>query len=146
MVAQATRSEHPLAALLIDLDHFKQINDIYGHGRGDEVLAATAAAMRNALRTADFVGRYGGEEFLILLPGATREGAAVAAETIRAAVASVSLPTVDREITASLGIAALGSDGYDCDTLLRSADRALYTANSLGRNRVEIAGATEPAA
>jgi diguanylate cyclase (GGDEF)-like protein len=141
MVAHAARTEQPLAAVLLDLDHFKQINDTYGHGRGDEVLAATADAMRSAVRTADFVGRYGGEEFLILLPGTSREGAAVAAETIRNAVATVTLPTVDRDITASLGIAMLGDDGFDCDTLLRSADRALYTAKSRGRNRVEIAGA-----
>ena len=68
MVAQANRSGLPLSALLLDLDHFKQINDTYGHGRGDEVLAAAAEAMRAAVRESDFVGRYGGEEFLILLP------------------------------------------------------------------------------
>lgn len=141
MVAQANRSGLPLSALLVDLDHFKQINDTYGHGRGDEVLAATAEAMRSAVRESDFVGRYGGEEFLILLPDTDSEGALRSAETVRAAVAAVSVPKVDRQVTTSVGVAALGDDGIDGDTLIRSADRALYAAKSLGRNRVASAGA-----
>lgn len=141
MVAQANRSGLPLSALLVDLDHFKQVNDNYGHGRGDEVLAAAAEAMRSALRESDFVGRYGGEEFLILLPATDGEGALRSAETVRTAVAAVSLPTVDRQVTTSIGVAVLGEDGVDGDTLIRSADRALYAAKSLGRNRVESAGA-----
>jgi diguanylate cyclase (GGDEF)-like protein len=141
MIAQATRAQTPLAALLLDLDHFKNINDTYGHGRGDEVLAATAEAMRSALRGSDFVGRYGGEEFLILLPDSDHAGAMRAAETVRAAVSTVKVPTVDRDVTASLGVAVLGDDGVDGDSLIRSADRALYAAKSLGRNRVACAGA-----
>jgi diguanylate cyclase (GGDEF)-like protein len=141
MVAQASRTQAPLAALLLDLDHFKAINDTYGHGRGDEVLAGVAEAMRSALRESDFVGRYGGEEFLILLPATDADGAVRAAETVRAAVATVSVPAVTRDITASLGVAVLGEDGIDGDTLVRSADRALYAAKSLGRNRVAAAGA-----
>jgi diguanylate cyclase (GGDEF)-like protein len=141
MVAQANRSALPLSALLIDLDHFKQINDTYGHGRGDEVLAATAEAMRSAVRESDFVGRYGGEEFLILLPDTDREGALRSAEMVRAAVAAVSIPKVDRQVTTSVGVAVLGDDAIDGDTLIRSADRALYAAKSLGRDRVASAGA-----
>ena len=141
MVAQANRAQTPLAAVLLDLDHFKQINDTFGHGRGDEVLAAAADAMRSALRSSDFVGRYGGEEFLILLPDTDRDGALRAAETVREVVATVAVPTVDRAVTASLGVAVLGEDGVDGDTLTRSADRALYAAKSLGRNRVASAGA-----
>ncbi len=141
MVAQANRSGLPLSALLIDLDHFKQINDNYGHGRGDEVLAAAAEAMRSAVRESDFVGRYGGEEFLILLPDTDSEGALRSAETVRAAVAAVSVPKVDRQVTTSVGVAVLGDDGIDGDTLIRSADRALYAAKSLGRDRVASAGA-----
>ena len=131
----------PLSALLLDLDHFKQINDNYGHGRGDEVLAAAAEAMRSAVRESDFVGRYGGEEFLILLPDTDSEGALRSAETVRTAVAAVSVPNVDRQVTTSVGVAVLGDDGVDGDTLIRSADRALYAAKSLGRDRVASAGA-----
>jgi diguanylate cyclase (GGDEF)-like protein len=141
MVAQANRSGLPLAALLIDLDHFKQINDTYGHGHGDEVLAAAAEAMRSAVRESDFVGRYGGEEFLLLLPDTDHEGALRSAEAVRAAIAAVSVPKVDRQVTTSVGVAMLGDDGVDGDTLVRSADRALYAAKSLGRNRVASAGA-----
>ena len=72
MVAQATRTMSPLAALLLDLDHFKQVNDLHGHDRGDEVLAAVGVALRNVVRDSDFVGRYGGEEFLVLLPATDR--------------------------------------------------------------------------
>jgi diguanylate cyclase (GGDEF)-like protein len=141
MVAQANRSGLPLSALLLDLDHFKQINDNYGHGRGDEVLAAAAEAMRSAVRESDFVGRYGGEEFLILLPDTDSEGALRSAEMVRTAVAAVSVPNVDRQVTTSVGVAVLGDDGVDGDTLIRSADRALYAAKSLGRDRVASAGA-----
>ncbi|HXE46633.1 MAG TPA: GGDEF domain-containing protein [Conexibacter sp.] len=141
MVAQANRSELPLAALLLDLDHFKQINDTYGHGRGDEVLAASAEAMRSAVRESDFVGRYGGEEFLLLLPDTDSEGALRSAEAVRAAVGAVAVPNVDRPVTTSVGVAVLGADGIDGDTLVRAADRALYAAKSLGRNRVASAGA-----
>jgi diguanylate cyclase (GGDEF)-like protein len=141
MVAQANRSGLPLAALLVDLDHFKQINDTYGHGHGDEVLAAAAEAMRSAVRESDFVGRYGGEEFLLLLPGTDNEGALRSAEAVRIAVGGVSVPKVDRQVTTSVGVAVLGDDGIDGDTLIRSADRALYAAKSLGRNRVASAGA-----
>ena len=137
MVAQAARSGAPLSAALLDLDHFKQINDTYGHDRGDEVLAAVAEAMRASVRASVFVGRYGGEEFLLLFPHTDLEGAAIAAETIRAAVAKVTLPTVDREITASIGLAAMPDDGLDGETLVRAADRCLYVAKSNGRNRVE---------
>ena len=117
MVAQASRSGLPLAALLVDLDHFKQVNDSYGHGRGDEVLAAAAEAMRSAVRESDFVGRYGGEEFLLLLPDTDSEGALRSAEAVRAAVGAVSVPSVDRQVTTSVGVAVLGEDGIDGDTL-----------------------------
>jgi diguanylate cyclase (GGDEF)-like protein len=142
MVAQASRMMTPLAALLLDLDHFKQINDSYGHGRGDEVLAAAGTTMQATLRESDFVGRYGGEEFLILLPATGREDALLVAEKIRAAVATITVPGVDRAITASLGVAILPDDAADSVTLLRQADRGLYAAKAKGRNRVDIAEAS----
>ena len=89
MVAQAARSELPLSAVLCDLDHFKQINDVYGHEKGDQALAAASAALRAALRESDLAGRYGGEEFLILLPDTPLDGAVVLAEKLRDEVALV---------------------------------------------------------
>jgi diguanylate cyclase (GGDEF)-like protein len=140
MVAQASRSQTPMAVALLDLDRFKQINDTYGHGRGDEVLAVVAHAMSGAVREGDFVGRYGGEEFVIALPDTGLEGALTAAEKIRVAIEQISLPSIDRPITASVGVAMLPDDGHDTDMLVRNADRALYDAKSKGRNRVECAG------
>jgi diguanylate cyclase (GGDEF)-like protein len=141
-VAHASRTQSAVVAALLDLDHFKQINDTHGHGRGDEVLAAVAEVMRAAVREGDFVGRYGGEEFLILLPDTDRQGGLVLAEKVRSAISQISLPAIDRAITASIGIAVLPDDAIDADTLVRNADRALYAAKSNGRNRVAAAGAT----
>jgi diguanylate cyclase (GGDEF)-like protein len=142
MVAQSARDVSPLAALLLDLDHFKKINDVYGHDRGDEVLAATGVALRNVLRESDFVGRYGGEEFLLLLPSTDKLGALRLAEQVRSAIAAIRVPDVDR-ITASIGVAVLPDDAGDAVTLIRSADRALYSAKSNGRDRVETVGPVE---
>ena len=137
MVAQASRTVAPLAALALDLDHFKQINDSYGHPIGDAVLAAVGSTLTATVRDGDFVGRAGGEEFLILLPDTNTDGAQLVAETIRAAVAAIAIPTVERPITASLGIAILPDHAGDATSLLRHADQALYTAKKNGRNRIE---------
>jgi len=139
MVAQSLRTLKPLAAVLFDLDHFKQVNDVYGHGKGDEVLAAMADAARSGIREADFVGRYGGEEFLILLPDTPLEGAEVLGEKLREEVSRISVGGVDRPITASFGIAVFPEDGPDAETLVRMADRALYAAKAKGRNCVVTA-------
>jgi diguanylate cyclase (GGDEF)-like protein len=137
MVAQASRTMTPLAALALDLDHFKQINDTHGHSVGDEVLAAVGTTLTGALRDSDFVGRAGGEEFLILLPDTAVEQAQLTAEKVRAAVESISLPSVEGKITASLGIAVLPDHAGNAPALLRHADRALYAAKKAGRNRTE---------
>ena len=144
MVAQATRTMSPLAALLLDLDHFKQVNDLYGHDRGDEVLAAVGVALRNVVRDSDFVGRYGGEEFLVLLPATDQEGAVQLGQAIRASIAAISLPGFEHPITASVGVALLPQDGGDAVTLFRSADRALYAAKRNGRDRLETASTVGP--
>ncbi len=136
MVAQSARTGAPLAVLLLDLDNFKTINDVYGHDRGDEVLAAVGTALRDTLRDSDFAGRYGGEEFLLLLAGTDKRSALQVAEKVRVAIASVRIPNSD-QITASIGVAALPDDAADALTLVRLADRALYTAKNNGRNRVE---------
>jgi diguanylate cyclase (GGDEF)-like protein len=92
MVAQASRTVSPLSAVLLDLDHFKHVNDAHGHSRGDEVLAAVATTLRSSLRESDFAGRYGGEEFLILLPDTGKQPARVVAEKVRAAIEGPSRP------------------------------------------------------
>jgi diguanylate cyclase (GGDEF)-like protein len=139
MIAQAARSSSPLAAVLLDLDHFKQINDTYGHGAGDDVLAAVGATLVSGVRESDFAGRYGGEEFLMLLPDTNAEDAAAVAEKIRALIAQTAVTGVEQPITASLGVACFPQHAIDGDTLMRSADRALYTSKRSGRNRVSVA-------
>jgi diguanylate cyclase (GGDEF)-like protein len=139
MLAQAARSGHPLAAVLLDLDHFKQINDTYGHGAGDDVLASVGSTLTSSLRESDFAGRYGGEEFLLLLPNTSAEDAAVVAEKIRGLVAQTVVAGVERPITASLGVSGFPQHSMDGDTLMRSADRALYTSKRSGRDRVTVA-------
>jgi len=139
MTAHASRTLSPLAALLLDLDHFKQINDTYGHAAGDDVLAAVGTTLKASLRASDFVGRYGGEEFVVLLPDTGyAEGEAIA-EKIRGAIAAITVSGVSRPITASIGFAIFPDNAHDSVMLLRNADRALYSAKSNGRNRVEAA-------
>ncbi|HEV2923106.1 MAG TPA: diguanylate cyclase [Solirubrobacteraceae bacterium] len=137
MVAQASRNLSPMAALALDLDHFKQINDTYGHASGDEVLAAVGSTLTMSVRESDFVGRAGGEEFLMLLPDTGLEAARLVAEKVRLAIAELSIPSVQRAITTSIGIAVMPDHAGDATTLLRYADRALYTAKKNGRNRTE---------
>jgi diguanylate cyclase (GGDEF)-like protein len=139
MVAQASRMVSPLAALLVDLDHFKQINDVFGHDRGDDALAAVGVTLTNIARDSDFVGRYGGEEFLLLLPSTDRLGALQFAEAVRQAISATTLPNFEGTLTASIGVAVLPDDAGDSISLFRAADRALYAAKQHGRNRVESA-------
>jgi diguanylate cyclase len=138
MVAQANRSITPLTAAMLDLDHFKQINDRFGHAKGDEVLAAVGATLRSCIRASDFAGRFGGEELLVLFPDTDAGDVVPLAERIRSAVASIKVPEVERAITVSIGVAELIQHGGDAPGLLRHADRALYTAKSMGRNRVVV--------
>ncbi|HXN61759.1 MAG TPA: diguanylate cyclase [Acidimicrobiales bacterium] len=145
MVAQASRALTPLAALMCDLDHFKEINDRFGHGRGDDVLAAVGAALSHSLRAGDFAGRYGGEEFLILLPATGLEGAKEAAVRLRASISAIRVPVVDRRISLSVGIAVLPEHALDGQSLERAADRALYAAKRAGRDRAEIFSAPDAA-
>jgi diguanylate cyclase (GGDEF)-like protein len=141
MVAQADRSGAPLAVVAIDLDHFKALNDRFGHQAGDEALAAVGAALTGAVRTSDFAGRWGGEEFLVLLPDTDVDGAAQVADKLHALIRSISIPAVPSGMTASLGVAALPRDATTADELVRAADRALYAAKAAGRDRVMVAGA-----
>jgi diguanylate cyclase (GGDEF)-like protein len=145
MVAQAGRSLEPLAAVALDLDHFKQINDRFGHDKGDDVLAAVGPLLADSLREGDFAARAGGEEFCILLPGTDETGAAAVAEKLRLAISRLDIPGVDRAITGSFGIAVYPTQAIDAPTLLRKADRALYLAKERGRDRVELAATPQTA-
>ena len=143
MVAQSERTGAPLSAIVLDLDHFKALNDRHGHQAGDEVLESLGAALRHGVRASDFAGRWGGEEFVILLPDTDHEGALHAAETMRASVDGLEVPGVTAHITASLGVATLPDHALDGPSLIRAADRALYRAKAAGRNRVVAAVAVE---
>lgn len=136
MAADAVRTVRPLAAVMLDVDRFKEINDRWGHVRGDAVLVEVAAVLRTSVRPKDFVGRAGGEEFVLLLPSTDREEAAHVAEAVRAAVAREPFEGLDGGVTASLGIAVFPDDCDDVTRLLALADRAMYYAKERGRNRV----------
>ncbi|MEP7179141.1 MAG: GGDEF domain-containing protein [Pseudonocardiales bacterium] len=139
MFAQASRTLNPLSLLMLDLDHFKDVNDRFGHPVGDQALANVGQALRSALRESDFAGRHGGEEFVVMLPDTDVEGAVLTAERIRAAIADISLPGVDLAMTASVGIAVYPDHAGTTERLERLADSALYVAKRAGRNRIEIA-------
>jgi diguanylate cyclase (GGDEF)-like protein len=139
LFAQASTTASPLALLLIDLDHFKQINDAWGHPVGDQVLANVGAVLRSVLRARDFAGRNGGEEFAVLLPDTGIPAALEIAERIRAAVAEISLPGTDVSVAASLGVVGFPDHATTLDRLEWLADAALYIAKREGRNRVELA-------
>jgi len=130
-----------LSVAMLDIDHFKRVNDKHGHRVGDRVLADLSSMMQRSIRKTDFVGRYGGEEFLIILPRTDAAGAAIMAERVRASLAGVPMHDAESstfQVTASLGIAEY-VDGDDEDSLISRADAALYRAKEAGRNRVEIA-------
>ena len=137
--AQATMTKAPLALLLLDLDHFKQVNDQYGHAAGDQVLAGVGAALRSVVRARDFAGRNGGEEFAVLLPDTDIAAALEIAERVRGAIAEVTLPGTDVRVTVSVGVAGFPGHASTLDRLDRLADAALFVAKRQGRNRVELA-------
>ena len=133
---------------MADIDHFKQVNDTYGHAAGDSVLREVAARMRAALRGYDGVGRYGGEEFLTVLPECSANGAVGIAERIREEVSERPIDSNGVTIRLSLSLGVSSSEGAsesDAESLLTFADEALYRAKAQGRNRVEVAQRAEPA-
>jgi diguanylate cyclase (GGDEF)-like protein len=149
-VARSRRSGTALAIALLDLDHFKRINDRWGHPMGDRVLQEAARVLQDCIRDGDAVGRFGGEEFLLLLPGASREGAERLVERCRARLAALQLMADNGEavpVSASFGLACTSGSGRTTEALVRAADTALYQAKQNGRNRVELAiwaGESEP--
>jgi diguanylate cyclase (GGDEF)-like protein/PAS domain S-box-containing protein len=131
----AMRNKQPLAVILMDVDHFKQYNDTYGHQAGDEVLRQVAQILSAHVREGDFVARYGGEEFVIVLPRTDLESAVAVAERLREAVQSAEWRL--RPVTGSFGVACIRPDMETRQELIEAADQALYQAKKNGRNRVE---------
>lgn len=138
-LVRAIRTRNPLAVIMADIDHFKTINDTHGHPAGDIVLRDAASKMLGSLRSYDSLGRYGGEEFLIVAPGCNLAEAAQLAERLRKAVGGTGADSPGRSpaVTLSFGVADI-SAGQEFDDLLRAADMALYAAKKRGRDRVEI--------
>ena len=137
--ARAARLETPLSVVLADIDAFKDVNDAHGHAVGDEVLRAFADVLRETLRESDLAGRWGGEEFLLLLPGADAEGAAQLADRVRLGLAQRSIPSVPGlHATASFGVAQYAGE-TNTEQLVAAADSALYRAKRAGKDRVERA-------
>jgi diguanylate cyclase (GGDEF)-like protein len=141
-IGRQQRSPEPLAVMLADLDHFKAVNDTYGHGVGDQVLMEVVRRLTGSVRAGDSVGRYGGEEFLLVLPNCDAAGAATVGERARAAIAELPVPTAAGAIrlTISVGVSTSPAGGLlGKSLLLRLADEALYQAKAEGRNRVQMA-------
>jgi two-component system cell cycle response regulator len=145
---RARRYNSTLSFIMVDIDHFKNINDHYGHQVGDQALMAVALVLRQDLRRNDVVGRYGGEEFSLLLPETSADGARVVAERYRKRIEENRLSAEGDTVslTASFGVAEVATDMKDIDALVRRADAAMYQAKHQGRNRVVVAatdGSTE---
>jgi diguanylate cyclase (GGDEF)-like protein len=133
-ISRARRQNTPLSCVLLDIDHFKEVNDTFGHQAGDYVLRELSALLRRTVRAYDILVRWGGEEFLVVLPGVGHEQALKLAERIRQAIENMPLAGIGG-ITASVGVAALGSD-YSFEGMFAVADRRLYSAKASGRNTV----------
>lgn len=149
---RSLRSNDPFSLFLFDLDHFKRINDLHGHSAGDTVLCAVADRLRQSVRDMDVVGRWGGEEFVVLLPGADSEIALYVAERLRSDIASLSIAdllpgtaiTGAAEITISVGVATYRGPADTIDILLQRCDAAMYQAKADGRNRVLLGAKPVP--
>jgi diguanylate cyclase (GGDEF)-like protein len=144
-VDRAVRTNAPLAIALVDIDHFKMVNDTYGHLVGDRVIRAVTDALRGQLRAYDLAGRFGGEEFIILLPQAKEADALTVAERLRQYVASLRIPIDDQpdcmtfvQLTISVGVAALDGANRELTDLMAAADAALYYAKETGRNKTHV--------
>jgi diguanylate cyclase (GGDEF)-like protein len=142
IAAQSAVTQDPVAIIIGDLDHFKSVNDNLGHAVGDAALVDTARTLRQSLRAFDLAYRFGGEEFLVLLPGATAQEALHVARQLREAVERT--PAAGLPLTMSFGVASSDSGAFDYEAVLAEADKALYEAKAAGRNRVCVAGSPAP--
>jgi len=152
-IARAVRMRIPLAVALVDIDHFKAVNDTYGHLVGDKALRAVTDALQTQLRGYDLAGRFGGEEFAVLLPQAREQDALNVAERLRAHIAGLSVPVDDEDesagcvrLTISVGVASLDGETRELTDLLAAADAALYHAKETGRNKTHVISATSQTA
>ncbi|MGM9320599.1 GGDEF domain-containing protein [Deinococcus aquaticus] len=142
-LARAQRHGQPVSVLMLDVDHFKRFNDVHGHAIGDAVLRRLGSVLSRQFREEDIACRYGGEEFLVLLPGCTADAALERAEVLRQAVGSLPVAAPDTEgltVTVSVGIAATVRGSGVLSDLIAQADQALYAAKRAGRNRVKLYG------
>ncbi len=140
-VARSIRTHEPMALMMVDIDHFKNVNDRYGHPVGDKVLCSVVDVLRERVRSQDLVGRYGGEEFMVLLPDTTAKGGYLLAQQLCEAVQAVHLEHEGQSIPVTVSIGLYGGrlqPGDHWDMLISAADRALYEAKDRGRNRVEV--------
>ena len=151
-IARAVRTGIPLALALVDIDHFKVVNDTHGHLVGDKTLRAVTDALQSQLRAYDVAGRFGGEEFVILLPHAREVDALAVAERLRVHIASLVIPVDDSDasgpfvkVTISVGVAALDRSRRELTDMLNAADAALYHAKETGRNKTHMVTANAPA-
>ena len=138
--AGTLRYNSPISCLMIDVDHFKSINDMHGHSAGDIVLKEIAQLIKKCLRKVDTLARWGGEEFAVLLPRTKKEDAFIVASRILGAISEYRFPGVEKEITVSIGIASIPDLLFDtAEKLINASDIALYEAKRKGRNRIELA-------
>ena len=144
---RAQRGRTPLSMIMFDIDKFKGVNDTYGHLAGDQLLAEVGRRLGETLRTSDVKCRYGGDEFLLILPDTPAAGARQLAESLRREMSHIALPTPEGELkaTISLGVVTAAKDEMDAQAIIARADKALYRAKHGGRNRV-YAGEPETAA
>ena len=152
-ISRAVRMRIPLAVALVDIDHFKVVNDTYGHLVGDKALRAVTDALQSQLRGYDLAGRFGGEEFVVLLPQAREQDALNVAERLRSYIAGLSIPVDDGDesagcvrLTISVGVASLNGETRELTDLLAAADAALYHAKETGRNKTHVITATSQTA
>jgi diguanylate cyclase (GGDEF)-like protein len=142
---RASRFQGRMSVIMVDIDHFKRLNDEFGHLLGDEVLRGVAGILKQQLRKMDMVCRYGGEEFAVVVPETTGENAVTVAEKLRRQVEGYPFPGVPRPVTISCGVADYPIHGVTRDEVVAAADGALYMAKQAGRNRVMAAEVKKPA-
>lgn len=140
-INRSARSGELLSTIVIDLDHFKQVNDKFGHQAGDIVLRKISSCLKRTMRKTDYVGRIGGEEFIILLPNTTEKNAVNVAEKLRNSIASLKFDSKKCQglsVSASFGVSTIGQKGISFDDLFAQADKALYVSKKEGRNKVSV--------
>jgi diguanylate cyclase (GGDEF)-like protein len=138
-LARALRSKIPISVIMLDIDHFKKFNDTFGHEAGDLVLKGVAEVLATSMRRGDVAGRFGGEEFLLIMPGADLDRAMSRANTMRETIGALELSQGGQKlgrVTASFGVAIVPEDGETAEVVVQSADKAMYAAKAAGRNRV----------